>query len=247
MIRLGIFTDAHYAEELTLLGTRTCGKSLAKVRKVVDSLWNEADCFVQLGDLINACGDSERDMNNIRAMQQVLSGCGKPVYSVLGNHDVEAAEKSVFLPDCGGYYAFDLENVRFVALDANYTSAGVSYEDAEWDWTDSLIPEEELNWLRETLASAPGKAVVLCHQNLDDRPGDPHVVRNAAVVRRVLEESGKVLAVLQGHCHSGERSICGGIPYYTFRALCEKDGVPCALATIAEGRILVEERELVKE
>lgn len=100
MIRLGVFTDAHYAENLTTCGTRTCWQSLEKVRKVLEAL-SEADEIIQLGDLINACGDPNRDLNNICAMQELLKGSGKKCWSVLGNHDVEAAKKRVFLPEMG--------------------------------------------------------------------------------------------------------------------------------------------------
>ena len=244
MIRLGIFTDAHYAEGLTVLGTRTCSRSLDKARRIFESLADEIDAYVQLGDLINVCGDRAKDEENIRVMLQTLNECGKPYWSVLGNHDVEAAKKRVYLPEYEkGYYSFDADGTRFIVLDGNFTSAGESYEDEEWDWTDSLIPEAEIEWLRDTLSSAE-KAVVFCHQNLDERPGDPHVIKNADEVRRILEASGKVSAVLQGHCHSGCKGEKNGIVYYTFRALCEGERIPCAVVTVENGRVSVEEREL---
>ena len=244
MIRIGVFTDAHYAEGLTTCNTRTCWQSLQKVEKVF-SVLSDADAFVQLGDLINISGDRETDQRNIRAMQELLNGCGKPCFSVLGNHDTEAARKEVFLPGREkGYYYADMDGVRLVFLDGCFTSDGVSYEDAEWDWTDSLIPEEELDWLRRALTEASGRIVVFCHQNLDARENDPHVVKNADEVRRILEESGRVSAVLQGHCHSGCRNVQNGVLYHTFRALCEGDAIPCAMVTIDGQRIQIEEMEL---
>lgn len=246
MIRIGIFTDAHYAKGLTTCSTRTCWQSMKKAETVLGVL-RDTELIVQLGDLINISGDAEQDMENIRSMQELLAHCGKICLSVLGNHDVEAAEKRIFLPDAElGYYYADMDGVRLIVLDGNYTSDGISYEDAEWDWTDSFIPEHEMKWLRETLKTAPGKAVVFCHQNLDDRGGDPHVIKNADEVRRVLEESGKVIAVLQGHCHSGCVNERNGILYHTFRALCEGDGIPCAVAEIDGNMIRIEERELTE-
>jgi len=246
MIRIGIFTDAHYAKGLTACSTRTCWQSMKKAEKVLEAL-RDTDLIVQLGDLINISGDEDQDMENIRSMQELLTHCGKTCLSVLGNHDVEAAKKRVFLPEAElGYYYKDTDGLRLIVLDGNYTSAGISYEDTGWDWTDSFIPEHEMNWLRETLKTAPGKAVVFCHQNLDDRSGDPHVIRNAGEVRRVLEESGKIIAVLQGHCHRGCVNEQNGILYHTFRALCEGDGIPCAVAEIDEKGIRIEERELTE-
>jgi len=244
MIRIGVFTDAHYAEGLTACRTRTCWQSMEKVKRVLNAL-SDADLIVQLGDLINISGDHEADLKNIRAMQDLLNGCGKNCLSVLGNHDVEAERKRVFLPGQEqGYYYVDLDDVRLIVLDGCFTSDGESYEDAEWDWTDSLIPDHELQWLREALDTAAGGAVVFCHQNLDAREGDPHVIKNAAAVREILEESGKVMAVLQGHCHSGCRNEQNGILYHTFRALCEGNEIPCAMVTVDDDGIQIEEMEL---
>jgi alkaline phosphatase len=39
-----------------------------------------------------------------------------------------------------------------------------------------------------------------------------------------LEESGKVIAVLQGHRHEGGFSTINGIPYFTFKGLVEGAG-----------------------
>ena len=40
----------------------------------------------------------------------------------------------------------------------------------------------------------------------------------------MLEKSGKVIAVLQGHRHEGGFSTINGIPYFTFRGLIEGAG-----------------------
>jgi len=56
-----------------------------------------------------------------------------------------------------------------------------------------------------------------------DGTGD-HYVNNAADVRRILETSGKVLAVFQGHHHSGAYNQIQGIHYYTLRAMVVDSG-----------------------
>ena len=241
MLRIGIFTDAHYARDRVFGATRMSRLSLEKLRLIVPKAGG-VDAWINLGDLVNATGNPEEDAANIRQITASLKGLNAPCFHVLGNHDCEAAKKAAFGQVEGGY-AFDLKGIRFIALDANYTHDEISYDEAEWDWTDAWIPEGEIAWLRKTLAKTPGQAVVLCHQNLDPREGDPHVVGNARAVRQALEESGKVLCVLQGHCHRGCYGEYGGIPYYTFRALCEGRNVPFGVVEIEDGTVRIIEAQ----
>ena len=234
-LRVALVTDAHYARGRRV-GSRRCDLSLDKLRAIFRVL-PPVDALIDLGDRVNATGDAAEDAANIAEAGALMRSFPAPCFHVLGNHDCEAAKKAVFLPRTapGGGFSFDLKGVRFFALDANFISTGESYDDAAWDWTDAWIPERQLQWLRDGLRDAPGPAVVLCHQNLDDRGDDPHLVGNAAAVRAVLEESGRVICVLQGHCHDGCYSECGGIPYYTFRALCEGERAPYALLEVRGG------------
>jgi hypothetical protein len=76
--------------------------------------------------------------------------------------------------------------------------------------------------LRDDLTNASGPVVVFIHQLLDGT-GSVYV-KNAEQVRGTLEASGKVLAVFQGHHHSGSYSQIKGIHYYTLIATVEGDG-----------------------
>ena len=53
----------------------------------------------------------------------------------------------------------------------------------------------------------------------------PGTVRNAAGVRKLLESSGKVRAVFQGHSHQNDLQEIGGIQYCTLRAMVEGAGL----------------------
>jgi len=130
------------------------------------------------------------------------------------------------------YYSFDLNALRCVVLDANYKADGADYDHGNFDWTDANIPSEELNWLKQNLASAPGPVIVFIHQLLDG-VGSVYV-NNAADVRQILQASGKVLAVFQGHHHSGSYSNIAGIHYYTLKALVEGAGPENNSYAIAE-------------
>ena len=88
--------------------------------------------------------------------------------------------------------------------------------------TDPNIPAAELQWLRQDLQHAQGKTVVFAHQRLD--VSNHYGVKNAGQVRQVLEQSGKVLAVLQGHSHENHYQQIAGIHYCVLVAMVEGSG-----------------------
>jgi alkaline phosphatase len=83
--------------------------------------------------------------------------------------------------------------------------------------------------------------VVFAHQRLD--VADNYGVKNAADVRKLLEESKKVSAVFQGHSHKNDYKEIGGIHYCTLVAMIEGTGAEnsgCSvLEVIADGTLTV--------
>ena len=61
----------------------------------------------------------------------------------------------------------------------------------------------------------------MLHENLDPNVEEHHIVKNAAEIREILEASGKVRTVIQGHFHEGADSVVNGIRYITLPAMCE--------------------------
>ena len=61
------------------------------------------------------------------------------------------------------------------------------------------------------------------HQNIDPQIQPDHRLSNDAEIRAILEESGKVRSVFQGHYHPGHRSHVNGIEYFTLPAMCENE------------------------
>ncbi len=227
--RFGIVTDCHYADADTL-GTRFYRKSLDKLTECVALMNAErVDFLIELGDFKDQNGPpvEQRTLSYLQVAEKVLQMYDGPTYHVLGNHDMDSIAKIQFLSrventniDSGrSYYSFDLNALRCVVLDANYKADGTDYDHGNFDWTDANIPSEELNWLKQDLASAPDPVIVFIHQLLDGT-GSVYV-NNAADVRQILQASGKVLAVFQGHHHSGSYSNIAGIHYYTLKALVE--------------------------
>jgi len=64
---------------------------------------------------------------------------------------------------------------------------------------------------------------VFMHQNIDPDIHVSHRLSNDAVIRRVLEENGRVKCVIQGHYHEGAENTVNGIRYLTLPAMCERE------------------------
>jgi alkaline phosphatase len=144
---------------------------------------------------------------------------------VLGNHCVETLTKPEFLEAVGKsntFYSFDAGPLHFVVLDACFLSSGESYGRNNVDWTDANLPAAQLDWLRADLLNTHKPTIVFAHQRLDK--AKRYSVKNAEVVRKVLQQSGKVQAVFQGHHHRNGYQEINGIHYCTLQAMVEGSG-----------------------
>ncbi len=242
--RFGIVTDCHYADA-DAQGTRFYRESLDKLSECVALMNAESvDFLIELGDFKDQDKPpaEKNTLSYLQAAEKMLERFNGPTYHVLGNHDMDSISKMQFLKRVDNtkidsnrsYYSFDSNGLHFVVLDANYRTDGADYDHGNFDWTDANIPSKELDWLKQDLAAAPGPVIVFIHQLLDGT-GSVYV-KNAAQVRQVLEASGKVLTVFQGHHHSGSYSNIAGIHYYTLKALVEGPGPENNSYAVAEVR-----------
>jgi hypothetical protein len=190
------------------------------------------DFLIELGDFKdeNRPPVEEKTLSYLQKIEAVFRRFRGPRYHALGNHDMDSISKQQFLSRVENtgidiersYYSFDVNGLHCTVLDANYRSDGRDYDHGNFDWTDANIPAAELDWLRQDLAAAHGSVVVFIHQLLDGT-GSVYV-KNAPEVRQVLEASGRVLAVFQGHHHPGAYSHINGIHYYTLKGMIEGHG-----------------------
>ncbi len=224
-LRIGLVTDLHYAERTPALN-RYYRETLAKFAEAANKFREEKTaCVIELGDLIEVADSLDAEKGYLRRIVKEFKSIPGHRHYVLGNHCVTALTKPEFLEIVGqrkSYYSFNLAGYHFVILDACFRSDGQPYGRKNFNWTDANIPPAEIEWLRSDLKRTPNKSIVFVHQRLDVEP--PLGVRSAAEVRKVLEESGKVLAVLQGHDHKGGHQQLGGIHYCTLAAMVEGSG-----------------------
>lgn len=222
--RIGLITDLHYADTPDR-GARNYRESLTKASAAV--LYFNAqkpDFVVELGDMIDALPmpTAESEAQFLTRIQAEFARLKMPRHYVLGNHCIYSLTKPRFLNLCAqrkSYYAFDKGNFHFVVLDACYRKDGVDYGNLNFDWTDTDVPLKERNWLAADLKATKRKTVVFIHQRLDVPADKDDAVHSASAVRQVMEESGKVLAVFQGHSHVNDYQQINGIHYCTLDAV----------------------------
>lgn len=224
-LRVGLVTDLHYADKPPV-GTRHYRETLRKLDEAARKFECEKPAFVvELGDLIDAADSVDVEQEYLATVNRQLSAICNERHYVLGNHCVHTLTKSEFLEGVGqkkSYYSFDHGSIHFVVLDSCFRSDGQPYERKNFHWTDANIPAAELDWLQADLTATEKQVIVFAHQRLD--VSNNHGVKNCADVRRVLEASGKVLAVFQGHSHRNDLKEIGGVHYCTLVALVEGSG-----------------------
>jgi hypothetical protein len=228
-VTFGIVTDIHYAL-IPDNGVRMYSQSLEKMLECVDTMNKyQVDFLIELGDFkdMNQPPDEQKTLEYLKQAEDMYSKFKGRRYHVLGNHDEDCISKEQFLSVAQNsgisrkesYYSYNSGRFHFVVLDANYDSTGQDFDHGRFDWGDPNIPEKEMEWLTNDLRKTKNPVIVFIHQLLDG--AEPYQVNNALQVRIILESSGKVKCVFQGHYHEGGYSEINGIHYYTLRSLIE--------------------------
>jgi predicted phosphodiesterase len=225
VLRIGLVTDLHYADKPPA-GSRHYRETPDKLAEAAAQFsGNQPDFIVELGDFIDAADSVDTELDYLKRIhKEFLPICGQR-HHVLGNHCVYTLNKREFLDvveQPKSYYSFDVDEFHFIVLDSCFRSDGMPYGRKNFEWTDPNIPAAELEWLKADLNSTTKKTVVFAHQRLD--VSNHYGVKNADSVRKVFEESGRVLAVFQGHSHKNDHNEIGGIHYCTLVAMVEGSG-----------------------
>lgn len=244
-LKIGLITDLHHADK-PAAGNRYYRESLRKLEDAALQFERDKLGFlVELGDLIDAADSVETELGYLKTIDGEFSNICDDRHYVLGNHCVDTLKKEEFLGTVGqekSYYSFDRGGYHFVVLDSCFRSDGQPYGRKNSVWTDANIPPAELEWLEADLKSTSRPVIVFAHQRLD--VSNHYGVRNAADVRRVLEASGGVQAVFQGHSHRNDINSIEGIHYCTLVAMIEGSGTSnngySTLRLDASGTIAVE-------
>lgn len=225
VIQMGLVTDLHYADKPPA-GSRYYRQTLRKIQQAAEQFGDlDLDGLMELGDLIDSADSIADERAHLKTIDAQLKAICAERHYVLGNHCVHNLTKPEFLDEVGqqkSYYAFQSAGFNFIVLDACFRQDGVAYERQNFQWTDTAIPEPEVEWLRSVLETHSEPTIVFCHQRLD--VANHYGVKNASQVRELLEKHGQVLAVFQGHSHDNDHKSINNIHYVTLVAMVEGAG-----------------------
>lgn len=228
-MKIGLFADSHYCTKDILCKTRRPSLSLHKIQEALDFFKSEGvDFIICLGDLIDHDDSEQKNRENLEKAAAVIYSSEIKCYCCIGNHDADMFGTKEF-SSISGFETAPLSisagGKLIILLNANYGTDGREYAQYNVDWKSTLIPENQAEWLSDTLKnSREDDAYIFVHQNLDNNVQVNHIISNADKIRGIIARSGKVRAVYQGHYHPGAQSVIDGISYITLKAMCEGEG-----------------------
>lgn len=226
-MRFALLTDVHFGPPAYFAGKlRKLSHEAGRLTRAFVERMNTVhrpDLVINLGDVIED-EDREADLANYGEFVRILGELDAPVLHVAGNHDtinLGASELGRLWGHAGGlFYSRTLPGVHFSVLQTVETKDVAVH-----------LPEEQLEWLKRDLESAAAPVVVLMHHPASEMElaGNrwfehaPHICRLAERrrLRTLLEASGKVVAVFNGHVHWNHFDVIAGIPYVTLQSLTE--------------------------
>lgn len=223
-MKIGIFTDSHYSSQEITCGNRYNSKSLSKIKDAYRFFESQkCDLILCLGDLIDREISHSQEIANLKEIAGVINRSPIKTVCVMGNHDAFAFTESEFYEILSGCKPKTIQqnHKTLLFLDTCYFRNGSHYQPGDTDWTDTYYPHVED--LQQSLNASCGDVSVFLHQNLDPSIRSDHRVYNAEAINVLLQKSGKVKTVFQGHYHPGDTHVHNGIRYVTFPAMCEQE------------------------
>ena len=249
-MKIGLIADLHCSSLECNIPERHTTQAPERLKAFLAET-EECDFLLNLGDLINGCGDIQLDRDALKSVTDAFDAQPLTVYHAIGNHDlaIPKAEFCKALDIPSGDYSFLRDGVRFIILEANFCEDGITNPES---WTVSYLGKRRIDWLEATLARDDFKwAVVITHQCLDelspngekDENSLNHVIDDFSSARRVIRECGKVPLVISAHFHQGKMRAIDGTVYFTQPAACIGERVNFGILEIdpETGRLGVEQ------
>jgi predicted phosphodiesterase len=176
----------------------------------------QLDFIIQLGDFI--LNPKHAQSRTFLDLWNTFDG---PKYHVLGNHDLDRADKAqvrAFWGMPADYYSFDLKGFRFIVLDGNHIKTGPDdYRDYEHGncyahKARGYFGPQQLQWFKNHVDETDLHVVSFSHQRLSHRADGPDM-RKAIEHANAKAGFGKFILSLNGHGHSDLSELVNQVPY----------------------------------
>lgn len=221
-MKIGIFSDSHYCG-LKFEDERHPELSFQKIKEMMDDFKNQnVEQIICLGDLLHYEPESEKNRNNLIRISELINSYAIPFSLILGNHDCEIFTAEDYAEISGFALAplsMDFGGTKLILLDACCDDDGTVHLPPANDWTNSYVPDSQLEWFKSELSDKSKNCIVFIHQCLDYSVECHHIVRNAVLINSIISDAGNVTQVYSGHYHPGKESVVNSIPYTTLRAM----------------------------
>jgi len=210
--RVGLITDVHFD------GSATALNRLYEKISVLNA--GGVERLVLMGDIVNGANafHAKRMLREVSALCDSFRGT---VHFMHGNHVLDFLSKAEFYNALGragdpSRFHFEAGGYGFICIDGNFSPDGTEYSAGNFQWQESYISEEQLDWLRGRLAASLLPVIIISHQRIDKETR--FAVRNYDQVRNMITLSDRVRAVFQGHNHEDDLLRIDDTAYYTLSA-----------------------------
>ncbi|MBE6364626.1 MAG: hypothetical protein E7053_02600 [Lentisphaerae bacterium] len=214
-VKFLVFADLHHYPGVFYTDARN---KLAEIMKRAEN--EKVDFAVSLGDFNHSCGTFTEIFEDIKKYSI-------PLYHVMGNHDTDGAPlkevlKAYNMPH--EYYYFDVNGFRFIVLDTNYygySGGQVHFQYRnyfDFPKTREHMPQKEMDFLKDAIATAPGQCVLFSHASLERHHSGGGGTFNQPQIREIIKEANangrKVIMSCNGHHHRDFLRILDNVAYF---------------------------------
>ena len=219
-VKFCLFADLHYYPGVFPNDTPEFLEKILRRAEAAD-----VDFVIHLGDLVHI-------PKKLKSFVDRYNDFHIRTYHTIGNHEDDGNAHEETLEAyrlASGHYFFDVNGFRFVVCDPNYIRfadgtvrhySNANYTKREKGSVIAWMPQEQIDWLQDTLEGSPHPCVICSHQSFErERNGVPNYRAVRDVINGVnARHPGRVRFVLNGHEHIDNLRVLDNVLYFDFNS-----------------------------
>ena len=232
-MKILVFTDVHFGEDINydIIGGKeyvnVFGSQSPPILRKLKLEFKKYDLVVNLGDSIFN-KDKKTDIKRYKKFLSFFRDVKTPMFHCFGNHDLKYLTRKQLNNLVGekqSYYSRNIEGFHHIILSARSHHMGFHPH----------LSKTQIEWLNRDLDKTKLPVIIYTHFLLDDQSIAQNyyfnifeknmvLIEERREVRKILEKSGKVLLVVNGHTHFHKQQSINGITYLNVVSMLENDG-----------------------